>query len=125
MRHHYSQVFNTCSFCRISKVDFSSILRTDFDDIKTVCGSKSYPFTVLISSNSVAKIGEKSTFEILQKEQKAETNSDENLDNKKKTEIPQNSEATSSMGTFKKVGRNELCPCGSGKKFKHCHGKAN
>ncbi|MEP7243270.1 MAG: preprotein translocase subunit SecA [Gammaproteobacteria bacterium] len=23
----------------------------------------------------------------------------------------------------KKVGRNELCPCGSGKKFKHCHGQ--
>jgi len=22
-----------------------------------------------------------------------------------------------------KVGRNDLCPCGSGKKFKHCHGK--
>jgi len=20
------------------------------------------------------------------------------------------------------VGRNEPCPCGSGKKFKHCHG---
>lgn len=30
-------------------------------------------------------------------------------------------------GTFvrdaRKVGRNELCPCGSGKKFKHCHGR--
>ncbi len=24
--------------------------------------------------------------------------------------------------TWGKVGRNELCPCGSGKKFKHCHG---
>ncbi len=24
----------------------------------------------------------------------------------------------------RKVGRNETCPCGSGKKFKHCHGKA-
>ena len=24
----------------------------------------------------------------------------------------------------KKVGRNELCPCGSGKKYKHCHGKS-
>lgn len=24
---------------------------------------------------------------------------------------------------FKGVGRNELCPCGSGKKFKKCHGK--
>ena len=22
-----------------------------------------------------------------------------------------------------KTGRNEQCPCGSGKKFKHCHGK--
>jgi preprotein translocase subunit SecA len=25
--------------------------------------------------------------------------------------------------TWGKVGRNEACPCGSGKKFKHCHGK--
>jgi preprotein translocase subunit SecA len=23
------------------------------------------------------------------------------------------------------VGRNEACPCGSGKKFKQCHGKLN
>ena len=23
---------------------------------------------------------------------------------------------------FQKVGRNEKCPCGSGKKFKYCHG---
>jgi preprotein translocase subunit SecA len=23
----------------------------------------------------------------------------------------------------RKVGRNEPCPCGSGKKFKHCHGR--
>jgi len=22
-----------------------------------------------------------------------------------------------------KVGRNEPCPCGSGKKYKHCHGR--
>ncbi len=25
----------------------------------------------------------------------------------------------------RKVGRNEPCPCGSGRKFKHCHGKAS
>ena len=24
--------------------------------------------------------------------------------------------------TKKKVGRNEPCPCNSGKKYKHCHG---
>jgi preprotein translocase subunit SecA len=23
-----------------------------------------------------------------------------------------------------KIGRNDLCPCGSGKKFKKCHGAA-
>jgi preprotein translocase subunit SecA len=25
--------------------------------------------------------------------------------------------------TGRKVGRNEACPCGSGKKYKQCHGK--
>ena len=25
--------------------------------------------------------------------------------------------------TWGKVGRNERCPCGSGKKYKHCHGR--
>jgi preprotein translocase subunit SecA len=28
----------------------------------------------------------------------------------------------SDPSTWGKVGRNEACPCGSGKKFKHCHG---
>ena len=30
--------------------------------------------------------------------------------------------ATANLKEEKKVGRNEKCPCGSGKKFKHCHG---
>ena len=29
----------------------------------------------------------------------------------------------SDKGIFKDVGRNDPCPCGSGKKFKHCHGQ--
>ncbi len=33
---------------------------------------------------------------------------------------PRNAEDPNSWG---KVGRNELCPCGSGKKYKQCHGK--
>ena len=36
--------------------------------------------------------------------------------NEKKQESDQND------FTEKKIGRNEKCPCGSGKKFKHCHG---
>ena len=39
---------------------------------------------------------------------------------------PQFAPPVGADGTFvrgdRKVGRNELCPCGSGKKFKHCHG---
>ena len=36
---------------------------------------------------------------------------------------------TKNQGTFvrteRKIGRNEPCPCGSGKKYKHCHGRVN
>ncbi|MFA5550568.1 MAG: preprotein translocase subunit SecA [Trueperaceae bacterium] len=31
---------------------------------------------------------------------------------------------TSPIRTDDKVGRNDPCPCGSGKKYKHCHGRA-
>lgn len=31
--------------------------------------------------------------------------------------------AAASAGGIPKVGRNDACPCGSGKKYKHCHGK--
>ena len=31
--------------------------------------------------------------------------------------------AKSDPSSWGKVGRNEPCPCGSGKKFKHCHGR--
>jgi preprotein translocase subunit SecA len=34
---------------------------------------------------------------------------------------PMGSDSSTYMGM--KVGRNDPCPCGSGKKFKQCHGK--
>ncbi|TBU78510.1 preprotein translocase subunit SecA [Phytopseudomonas daroniae] len=33
--------------------------------------------------------------------------------------------ATAPVRAEQKIGRNELCPCGSGKKYKHCHGQVN
>ena len=30
---------------------------------------------------------------------------------------------TDDPATWRNTPRNALCPCGSGKKFKHCHGK--
>ncbi|MCX7954609.1 MAG: preprotein translocase subunit SecA [Bacteroidales bacterium] len=44
-------------------------------------------------------------------------------DNFVTSEGPQQSTVTEPIRTEKKVGRNDPCPCGSGKKFKHCHGK--
>ena len=42
------------------------------------------------------------------------------------SEIPPPSEEPAAVAQFvrdaRKVGRNEACPCGSGKKYKHCHG---
>ncbi len=43
------------------------------------------------------------------------------ISNEDKTE--KNKEEIKEKKSEKKVGRNEKCPCGSGKKFKHCHGK--
>lgn len=34
-----------------------------------------------------------------------------------------NAAMTSLAGEVPRVGRNDACPCGSGKKYKHCHGK--
>ena len=39
-----------------------------------------------------------------------------------KEENENNKEETKDVKSQKRVGRNEKCPCGSGKKFKHCHG---
>ena len=49
-----------------------------------------------------------------------------------KTQVPQHSpqqtkpssglENTQQPKRTKKLGRNDPCPCGSGKKYKHCHG---
>ena len=40
------------------------------------------------------------------------------------TKIPEDAEAnTPYVREQPKVGRNDSCPCGSGKKYKHCHGK--
>jgi preprotein translocase subunit SecA len=37
--------------------------------------------------------------------------------------VPQQKKVGSPLGASPQVGRNDPCPCGSGKKFKKCHGK--
>ena len=52
-----------------------------------------------------------------------------NIQRKKEKELAElqfvggdGSTASQTVAAGKKVGRNEKCPCGSGKKYKHCHG---
>ncbi|NLM65809.1 MAG: preprotein translocase subunit SecA [Enterococcus sp.] len=50
----------------------------------------------------------------------------QNIQREQTTEAPtnvQNHEQQSTSREFDKIGRNDLCPCGSGKKFKNCHGR--
>ena len=48
------------------------------------------------------------------------------IDEKNQNEINQASSSSNDLGVNekpqRKIGRNEFCPCGSGKKYKHCHG---
>ena len=37
--------------------------------------------------------------------------------------VSQEADAATAVADVPKVGRNEPCPCGSGKKYKHCHGR--
>jgi preprotein translocase subunit SecA len=36
---------------------------------------------------------------------------------------PASAAGAAAVASLPKVGRNEPCPCGSGKKYKNCHGK--
>jgi len=37
--------------------------------------------------------------------------------------VSEEADVATQVAAVPKVGRNEPCPCGSGKKYKHCHGK--
>jgi preprotein translocase subunit SecA len=39
------------------------------------------------------------------------------------TTVPATERDAANPASWGKVGRNESCPCGSGKKYKHCHGR--
>lgn len=69
--------------------------------------------------------------QVAEEEQKNPRSQSLQLEGPAKTQAEQRSQGASvttttttsgTDSTFKNVGRNEPCPCGSGKKFKHCHG---
>ena len=77
-------------------------------------------FEVLLSNikNDIAKV-------VMLVEVKTEEQT-KKLDQKNQQEVDKASMDTQNqddqIGQQRKIGRNESCPCGSGKKYKHCHG---
>ena len=76
------------------------------------------------------QLREESEVEALEKRQQESARKDIEMRHADPTAQQTNSNdqnTESSASTYKraqpKVGRNEPCPCGSGKKYKHCHGK--
>jgi preprotein translocase subunit SecA len=49
--------------------------------------------------------------------------SDASESSSNRPEAPREPQITQPVRVEKRVGRNDPCPCGSGKKFKSCHGK--
>ncbi|NLC66997.1 MAG: hypothetical protein GX752_08755 [Clostridium sp.] len=47
------------------------------------------------------------------------------LDDEKRKELFKEGRESKTVVNENKVGRNDPCPCGSGKKYKKCHGKIN
>ena len=54
---------------------------------------------------------------------KSEVVSSSSNGNPSQPQAPQEPKVTQPVRVEKRVGRNDPCPCGSGKKFKACHGK--
>ena len=50
------------------------------------------------------------------------TGEDEMAQNAQAAFVPAGDRDPENPATWGRIGRNEMCPCGSGKKYKHCHG---
>ncbi len=103
--------------------------REAFELFQTMLGSAKHEIVKTLSSIEIKQVEEVEAFEQAQ----LDSSSPDLLD----TSHPpvnesQNSTSALEVGAEKdqkpmraqpKVGRNQACPCGSGKKYKHCHGK--
>ena len=84
---------------------FTELLDTiNTEMVKAVCGLS---LSQILAAENEAQ-GDKSTQETTSK--------------KAKSNLAPRRTPVSNRPTRPKVGRNDPCPCGSGKKYKHCHG---
>ena len=73
----------------------------------------------MVSDEAIEKLNENKNQIETHHNKDQNINKNQTVKNKTKdTEIDPNNPST-----WGKVGRNEMCPCGSGKKYKNCHGK--
>ena len=81
-------------------------------------------FTTLLETINVEMVKALSTLNIEQNDnqQQEQNNSIKQANVQKKNLVSQRPVRSQKLTKAKKIGRNDLCPCGSGKKYKQCHG---
>ncbi|MEC7924554.1 MAG: SEC-C metal-binding domain-containing protein, partial [Actinomycetota bacterium] len=80
--------------------------------LDTQASNVSYSGTDEIAAGAIATLTQQKT-----------TDTQPEIQKKPVEESVSTKQATIVKSEFEKTGRNEPCPCGSGKKFKQCHGK--
>ena len=81
-------------------------------------------FTTLLETINVEMVKALSTLNIEQNDnqQQEQNKSVQQTNIQKKNLVSQKSVRAQKSAKLKKIGRNDPCPCGSGKKYKQCHG---
>jgi preprotein translocase subunit SecA len=81
-------------------------------------------FTTLLETINVEMVKALSTLNIEQNDnqQQEQNKSVQQTNIQKKNLVSQRPVRAQKSARLKKIGRNDPCPCGSGKKYKQCHG---
>jgi len=91
------------------------------ENIRATISSAIFRVSVNVSANNFEA---QEQTDLTYNNDKEKMSQQENFSGSQKSEASfQNSSIQAPFKNEKKVGRNEPCPCGSGKKYKKCHGK--
>jgi len=104
----------------IFKLESFDLFKTMSNELNDDIGSFLVKASLPASMGKVQQAGDKKYEDL----SKLKTSREGPTGSKTKPGEPEKKKVTQPIRTEKKVGRNEPCPCGSGKKYKKCHGAA-
>ena len=102
----------------------SLILPVTVFQSSVLCIGATFVFAFIISAVTIVKqISDRQEYTYEDDEEYEDDEDEDEDEEKEKNTFDNVSHRSFTVVNKKKVGRNEPCPCGSGKKYKHCCGK--